>query len=101
MTPRQRELFLSWGYPYVLEDFRFHLTLGDPLVGLEERDGRPGELKRLLEGGPLESLTIDRLTLLRQEDLDQPFEPASVIPLSGRPAEIAPEGALLPAGARP
>jgi hypothetical protein len=31
MTPRQRELFQRWGYPYVLDEFRFHLTLTDPV----------------------------------------------------------------------
>ncbi|GAA3648998.1 DUF1045 domain-containing protein [Microbacterium marinilacus] len=31
MTPRQRELFERWGYPYVLDEFRFHLTLTDPV----------------------------------------------------------------------
>lgn len=29
LTPRQRELLDAWGYPYVLEEFRFHLTLTD------------------------------------------------------------------------
>lgn len=29
LSPRQRELFEQWGYPYVFEQFRFHLTLTD------------------------------------------------------------------------
>lgn len=29
MSPRQRELFEQWGYPYVFDEFRFHLTLTD------------------------------------------------------------------------
>ena len=31
LTPRQRELLNLWGYPYVMEEFRFHLTLTDRL----------------------------------------------------------------------
>ena len=31
LTPRQRELLGLWGYPYVMEEFRFHLTLTDHL----------------------------------------------------------------------
>lgn len=31
MTPRQRELLSAWGYPFVMEEFRFHLTLSDNL----------------------------------------------------------------------
>ena len=27
MSPRQRDLLDRWGYPYVLDEFRFHLTL--------------------------------------------------------------------------
>jgi putative phosphonate metabolism protein len=27
LTPRQREYLARWGYPYVMEEFRFHLTL--------------------------------------------------------------------------
>lgn len=31
LTARQRELLDLWGYPYVMEEFRFHLTLTDRL----------------------------------------------------------------------
>jgi hypothetical protein len=31
LSPRQRELLARWGYPYVMEEFRFHLTLTDDL----------------------------------------------------------------------
>jgi putative phosphonate metabolism protein len=38
LTPRQRELLLQWGYPYVFEEFRFHMTLSDSLDDARERD---------------------------------------------------------------
>jgi Protein of unknown function (DUF1045) len=31
LTPRQRNHLHVWGYPYVMEEFRFHLTLTDRL----------------------------------------------------------------------
>lgn len=31
LSPRQRELLHQWGYPHVMEEFRFHLTLTDRL----------------------------------------------------------------------
>lgn len=31
LSPRQRELLGRWGYPFVMEEFRFHLTLTDRL----------------------------------------------------------------------
>jgi hypothetical protein len=41
LTPRQEENLLRYGYPYVLEDFRFHLTLSDRL---------PDDERALLKG---------------------------------------------------
>lgn len=31
LTPRQDQLLLRWGYPYVMDEFRFHMTLTGPL----------------------------------------------------------------------
>lgn len=31
LSPRQDALLLEWGYPYVMEEFRFHLTLSGAL----------------------------------------------------------------------
>ncbi|APX25697.1 MAG: phosphonate metabolism protein [Rhodobacteraceae bacterium] len=35
LTPRQEENLLRWGYPYVMDDFRFHLTLTGKLSRAE------------------------------------------------------------------
>jgi hypothetical protein len=35
LTPRQRELLDHWGYPFVMEEFQFHLTLSDQLTADE------------------------------------------------------------------
>ena len=61
LGPRQAALLLRWGYPYVMEAFRFHMTL-------TERLG-PGELAReralaaALLGEALPALCIDALTV--------------------------------------
>ena len=31
LSPRQEALLTQWGYPYVMEEFRFHMTLSGPL----------------------------------------------------------------------
>lgn len=36
LTPRQRELLGIYGYPYVMEQFQFHLTLTGPLADAEQ-----------------------------------------------------------------
>lgn len=33
LTNRQEEYLVAWGYPYVMEEFRFHLTLTNKLDG--------------------------------------------------------------------
>jgi len=38
LTARQRELLMQWGYPYVFDEFRFHMTLSDSLDDARERD---------------------------------------------------------------
>lgn len=35
LTPRQRDLLDLYGYPFVLDEFRFHLTLSGPLPAQE------------------------------------------------------------------
>lgn len=37
LTPRQQALLDTWGYPYVLDEFRFHMTLSDSLDDPAER----------------------------------------------------------------
>jgi putative phosphonate metabolism protein len=37
LTPRQAELLARWGYPYVLDEFRFHLTVTGPVADPAER----------------------------------------------------------------
>ena len=34
LSPRQQAMLAQWGYPYVLEDFVFHMTLTGPLDSL-------------------------------------------------------------------
>jgi len=38
LSPRQDELLVRWGYPYVLEQWRFHLTLTGRLPDAAERE---------------------------------------------------------------
>jgi putative phosphonate metabolism protein len=37
LTDRQRALLLEWGYPYVFDEFRFHMTLSSSLDDQRER----------------------------------------------------------------
>jgi putative phosphonate metabolism protein len=37
LSERQRALLLQWGYPYVFDEFRFHMTLSNSLADAGER----------------------------------------------------------------
>lgn len=41
LTPRQKALLVAFGYPYVMEEFRFHLTLSVALTEAEHAVLRP------------------------------------------------------------
>jgi putative phosphonate metabolism protein len=67
LSARQAEHLEKWGYPYVLEDFRFHMTL---TAGLD-RDRRAALLKLLQEAFAKvhgsRAVAIDRIALVRQD----------------------------------
>ncbi len=67
LSERQRDYLDRWGYPYVMEEFRFHMTLTGRLDA--ERRGPILEMLRARFAGlRLDTLAIDRLTLFKQND---------------------------------
>jgi putative phosphonate metabolism protein len=67
LTPRQVAYLDRWGYPYVMEEFRFHMTL----TGRLDETRREGVLAMLRERFArldLSELAVDRLALFRQTD---------------------------------
>jgi hypothetical protein len=68
LTPAQDALLLRWGYPYVMEEFRFHITL----TGKRPKGELPG-IKAALEGrlGPLvpRPYVIDALSLMGEDEM--------------------------------
>jgi putative phosphonate metabolism protein len=85
LTERQIANLDRFGYPYVLDDFRFHMTLTGP-IHADLRDGIRAHLEERFEakvaGGPV---TIDALTVFRQDEpggrfriiARAPFKPAA------------------------
>ena len=72
LTPKQDERLLTFGYPYIFDDFHFHMTLAGPLEPAE-RETVVGMLQRAagsLDGAPLR---VDAVALYRQPDRESPF----------------------------
>ena len=67
LSERQREYLDRWGYPYVMEEFHFHMTLTGRLDA--ERRGPILEMLRARFAElALDTLEIDRIALFRQDD---------------------------------
>ncbi|MBR0785335.1 DUF1045 domain-containing protein [Bradyrhizobium iriomotense] len=67
LSERQRDYLDRWGYPYVMEEFRFHMTLTGRLDA-----ERRGPIIEMLRGRfaalKLDALTVDRIALFKQDD---------------------------------
>ena len=73
LTPRQVEYLDRWGYPYVMDEFRFHMTL----TGRLDETRREEVLAMLRERFArlkLTELAIDRIALFKQADAKARFE---------------------------
>jgi putative phosphonate metabolism protein len=72
LTPRQREYLDRWGYPYVMEEFRFHMTLTGRLKA-ERREPILAMLLNSFSAIGLKTLAIDRVAVFRQENANSRF----------------------------
>jgi putative phosphonate metabolism protein len=66
LTSRQREYLDRWGYPYVMEEFRFHMTLTGRL-GSERHGPVLSMLRERFAAVGLTRLAIDGIALFRQD----------------------------------
>lgn len=73
LSERQIAYLDNWGYPYVLEEFRFHMTLVGSLTA-HRMEATIAILRDRFSAIELQSVSIDRLTLLRQEDAESRFK---------------------------
>ena len=82
LSPRQRGYLETWGYPYVFEEFRFHMTLTGPVPEAEQ-----GEVERVLQAvfAPVigKPLAVDALCLFVEPDPPGDFVVDMSAPLAG------------------
>jgi putative phosphonate metabolism protein len=72
LTPGQRKYLDRWGYPYVMEEFRFHMTLTGRLAA-ERREPILTMLRNSFSAIGLKTLAIDRIALFRQKNANSRF----------------------------
>lgn len=94
LTRRQRELLQAWGYPYVLDEFRFHLTVTDRIPAARQ-SAVQAVLTRWFAASLGVTVPVDALALFTEAEPGAPFTLQAVHPLRpvrpSRPAEGAAE----------
>lgn len=83
LTPRQIGHVDRWGYPYVFEDFRFHMTLTGRLPA-DVSDAVVAALHARFERLKMSAVAVNAVGLFRQISADRNFEVIAHRPL--RPA---------------
>lgn len=66
LTPRQQEMLARFGYPYVLDEYRLHLTLTDPLPR-EDHPAVRAAAERHFAGTIPAPWRLDRMCLLEED----------------------------------
>jgi putative phosphonate metabolism protein len=82
LSDAQEHLLQRWGYPYVLEEFRFHMTLTGNLSA-EETDLFEALLETRYATLPDESVSVGDICVFRQETRQDDFVLAQRFALGG------------------
>jgi putative phosphonate metabolism protein len=72
LTERQRDYLDRWGYPYVMEEFRFHMTLTGRILS-PRRERVVAMLRDRFAATGLDRLAVDAIALFRQDDAKSRF----------------------------
>ena len=83
LTPRQEALLVRWGYPYVMEEWRFHVTLTRRLAPEEMARLRP-MAQALLAPAAGRPRRVEAVCLFTQAAPGAPFLVAERLGLSGQ-----------------
>lgn len=73
LNPRQAELLARWGYPYVFDEFRFHLSLTGPVADARERMALVQQLEAMFAPALASPVPVLDLCLFTQADRAAPF----------------------------
>lgn len=80
LSRKQTELLDQWGYPFVLEEYRFHLTLTGPLSD-DARIRVASLIANELDAVLTQTITLDAITVVRQDRTNAPFRLLERLPL--------------------
>jgi hypothetical protein len=80
LTVHQEQMLEHWGYPYVMEEFRFHMTLTDPIPDERERNAVLEALRD--HAAPILSkpIPLRSLTVVSSSDMTAPMTALATFP---------------------
>jgi hypothetical protein len=76
LTVHQKQMLEHWGYPYVMEEFDFHISLTDPIPDETERAAVMKALDRVAAPVLHKTLIMRELAVFAQKE---DFQPMSII----------------------
>jgi putative phosphonate metabolism protein len=82
LTANERRNLMAWGYPYVLDDFRFHMTVTGP-VEREDQSAMRAAIEGHFAGLLDQPREIDTLSLFIEPSRGSPFVMHHMVPLAG------------------
>ena len=85
LTVHQEQMLEHWGYPYVMEEFRFHISLTDRIDEDAEREAVMALLANFAKPVLGQPILIRDLVVFAQDGLGQPMKAIERIPF-GRAA---------------
>ncbi|MDI1343434.1 MAG: DUF1045 domain-containing protein, partial [Pseudolabrys sp.] len=85
LSDRQIVNLARWGYPYVCEDFRFHMTLTGALAVQKRSRTLRFLCEKFEQRHGAAAVTVDRIVIARQSEPTAPFQVTAIAPLGQSP----------------
>jgi len=73
LTVHQEQMLEHWGYPYVMEEFRFHISVTDRIDDPQEREDVMTALQTLAAPVLGEPIVVNEITVFGQADINEPM----------------------------
>lgn len=80
LTVHQEQMLEHWGYPYVMEEFRFHISVTDRIDDPTERDDVMTALETLAASVLGNPIVVRDFTVFGQAGIDEPMVAIERIP---------------------
>ncbi|MBG6144004.1 DUF1045 domain-containing protein [Roseibium album] len=83
LTPKQDSYLTGWGYPYIFDEFRFHMTLSSKLENDAEATVLAAAARNYFAAVTGQSRTCSSFALYVEPERNAPFEVHTVFELTG------------------